>query len=110
MDHGLLLRPSANASIIIAYSDADWASYKDTFRSTTGYAVYFGPNLIVWHSKKQTMVSKASTKAEYRALDYTVTETIWLRKLLFHVGISLTTPTRLHCDSVSETYMTSNPI
>ena len=35
---------------------------------------------------------------------------VWLRKLLFDVGISIATPTRLYCDNVSATYMTANPV
>jgi len=46
IDHGLCLRPSADAFIIVAYSDENWACCQDTCRLTTGYAVYFGPNLI----------------------------------------------------------------
>ena len=46
MVHGLFLCPFADASIIVAYFDADWASCKDTYWSTSGYAVYFRPNLI----------------------------------------------------------------
>lgn len=110
LDHGLLLRPSATSTIIVAYSDADWAGCKDSCRSTTGYAVYFGPNLIAWRSKKQPTVSKSSTEAEYRAIGYTVAETIRIRKRLCDLGIVITTPTSLYCDNVSATYMTANPV
>lgn len=52
MDHGLLLCPFADASITIAYSDADWVGYKDICHSTTSYVIYIGPNLILWRFKK----------------------------------------------------------
>ena len=70
LTHGLFLRPSTSPSIVIAYSDADWAGCKDSCRSTTGYAIYLGPNMIAWHSKKRPTVSRSSTKAEYRPLGY----------------------------------------
>jgi len=47
LDHGLLFRPYVDASVIIAYSYANWASCKDTCCLTTSHAVYFGLNLIV---------------------------------------------------------------
>ena len=83
LTHGLFLRPSTSPSIVIAYYDVDWAGCKDSCRSTTGYAVYLDPNLIVWRSKKQPTVSKSSTEAEYCAFGYTVAETVCIRKLLY---------------------------
>ena len=73
---GLQLRPASSPSVIVAYSDADWAGCKDSCRSTTGYPVFFGSRLISWRSKKQPIVSKSSTEAEYCTVAYTVAETI----------------------------------
>ncbi|CAH9085930.1 unnamed protein product [Cuscuta europaea] len=70
--HGLWLRAEKNISVVTAYSDADWAGCPDSSRSTTGYAVFLGSNLVSWRSKKQPTVSKSSTEAEYRAIAYTV--------------------------------------
>ena len=52
LDHGILLRSAAVPSLVVAYSDAEWAGCRDSYRSTTGYAVFFGPNLIAWRLKK----------------------------------------------------------
>ena len=69
-----------------------------------------GPNLISWRSKKQPTVSKSSTEAEYRAIAYTVTETLWIRYLLAELGILLHAPVKVLCDNISTTYITANPI
>lgn len=45
--HGLLIHPSKDFSLT-AYSDADWAGCPDTRRSTSGYCVFLGNNLISW--------------------------------------------------------------
>ncbi|CAH9115574.1 unnamed protein product [Cuscuta europaea] len=65
IEHGLWLQPTSRPTCVIAYSDADWAGCPDTSRSTTGFAVFLGANLVSWKSKKQPTVSKSSTEAEY---------------------------------------------
>jgi len=72
--------------------------------------MFFGPNFISWHSKKQPTVSKSSTKAEYRAVAYAVTETIWIRKFPADLVLRLSSPTKVYCDNVSASYMTINPV
>ncbi|XP_034570625.1 uncharacterized mitochondrial protein AtMg00810-like [Setaria viridis] len=37
---------------LTAYSDADWAGYPDSRRSTSGFCVYLGDNLVSWSSKR----------------------------------------------------------
>ncbi|KAK1411517.1 hypothetical protein QVD17_38066 [Tagetes erecta] len=45
ISHGLTISGSAT-SHLHAYSDADWAWRPDDFRTTTGYYIFLGPNLI----------------------------------------------------------------
>ena len=75
---GLLIRPSASSELIV-YSDADWAGCPDTRKSTSGYAVFLGDNLVSWSSKRQNTVSRSSAEAEYRAVANAVAEVSWLR-------------------------------
>ncbi|GAA0149585.1 hypothetical protein LIER_08723 [Lithospermum erythrorhizon] len=46
-DQGLVIRPFTSLTVQ-AFSDADWAGSTDDRRSTGGYAVYFGTNLVSW--------------------------------------------------------------
>ena len=62
LDLGLQLR-GTDTSTLVAYSDADWAGYPDTRRSTSGYGVFLGDSLISWSSKRQPTVSCSSAEA-----------------------------------------------
>lgn len=70
---GLQVTPSSSTSLV-AYSDADWAGCPDTRRSTSGYCVFFGDNIISWSSKRQHTVSRSSAEAEYRGVANVVAE------------------------------------
>ena len=63
-----LLHQSAPSYELSTFSDADWAGSPDDSRSTGGYAVFLGPNLIAWNARKQATVSRSSTEAEYKAV------------------------------------------
>ena len=95
---------------LTAYSDVDWAGCPDSRRSTSGYRVFLGDNLMSWSSKRHTTVSRSSAEAEYRAVAHAVAETCWLRQLLQELHTPLTSATIVYCDNVSAVYMTGNPV
>src|SRR4051812_31941973 len=81
LDMGITLGASSSPSLT-AYSDADWAGCPNSRRSTSGYCVYYGHNLISWSSKRKNTVSRSSAKAEYRVVAHAVVECCWTRQLL----------------------------
>ncbi|CAA7015691.1 unnamed protein product [Microthlaspi erraticum] len=106
---GLHITPS-NTTTLTAYTDADWAGCPNTRRSTSGYCLYLGDNLISWSSKRQQTVSRSSAKAEYRGVANAVAETVWVRNLLLEIHCPITTATLVYCDNVSAVYLSTNPI
>nr|GEV13145.1 ribonuclease H-like domain-containing protein [Tanacetum cinerariifolium] len=77
LDYGLQLFASSTTSLV-AYSDVDWAGCPITRRSTSGYCVFLGNNLLSWSSKRQPTLSRSSAKAEYHGVANAVAETCWL--------------------------------
>lgn len=106
---GLKFRKAVSTSISI-FTDADWAGCPDDRRSTGGFAIFVGPNLISWSSKKQPTVSRSSTEAEYKALANGAAEAIWVESLLKELGVSQQRVPVLWCDNLGATYLTANPV
>ena len=106
---GLKFRRSSFTGISI-FTDADWAGCVDDRLSTSGYAIFVGPNLVSWSSKKQPTVSRSSTEAEYKALANGVAEAIWINSLLKELGVTRQRTPILWCDNLGATYLTANPV
>jgi len=71
LDLGLTYRHSTRNDLI-AYSDADFAGDKETFRSTTGSVILFGDSPIMWKSKLQKSTTTSTTEAECIAASQTI--------------------------------------
>nr|GEV38075.1 ribonuclease H-like domain-containing protein [Tanacetum cinerariifolium] len=92
LDYGLQLYASPT-TYLIAYSDADRAGCPTTRRSTSGYCVFLGDNLLSWSSKRQHTISRSSAEAEYRGVANDVAETAWTQNLLLELHAPLQSTT-----------------
>ncbi|GJX61913.1 ribonuclease H-like domain-containing protein [Tanacetum coccineum] len=106
--YGLQLFLSSTTDLV-AYSDADWAGCPTTRRSTSGYCVFRGNNLLSWSSKRQPTLSRSSAETEYRGAANVVSETCWLHNLLCELHTPLSPATLVYCDNVNAVYLSCNP-
>lgn len=106
---GLHIRRSLS-TLVSAFSDADWAGCADDRRSTGGFAVFLGSNLISWSARKQATVSRSSTEAEYKSMANATAEVMWVQTLLRELGVKAPNSARLWCDNIGATYLSANPV
>lgn len=111
LDFGLHLKPAPVTAkfSLFAFSDADWGSDPDDRRSTSGFCIFFGDNLVSWSSKKQVLVARSSTEAEYRSMALATSEILWIESLLSELAVPFTKPV-LYCDNMSAVSLTHNPV
>ncbi|KAI3799953.1 hypothetical protein L1987_35259 [Smallanthus sonchifolius] len=79
-------------------------------RSRTGYLLLLGGAPISWETKKQSVVSRSSAEAEYRAMATTVSEILWMRWLLKELEMNPTGPTSLFCENQAARHIANNPV
>ena len=93
-----------------AFTNAGWAGNLDDRKSTTGYCVLLGGNLISCFSKKQTVIARSSTESEYRAMASATAELIWIQSLVDELCLPVIKCPTLWCDNVSSASLASNPV
>ncbi|KAK9073175.1 hypothetical protein SSX86_007499 [Deinandra increscens subsp. villosa] len=109
LDFGLTFSRSKCPNIL-GYSDADWARCIETRRSTYGYSIYLGGNLVSWSVKKQPTVARSSCESEYRAMANTAAEIVWVTHLLRELHTLPPDHPTLLCDNQSAIFMSQNPV
>ena len=97
-------------SKVVCYSDADWVGSPFDRKSTFGYCVLIGDNLISRKSKKQHVVARSSAEAEYRTMTSATCELIWIKHLLKELQFGEVTQMTIICDNQTALHINSNPV
>ena len=109
--YGLHFHPASfnSSASLRAFCDVDRAYDVDDKRFTSSVAIFLGPNLVSWWSRKQQVIAQSSTEAEYRSLAQTFVELSWISKLLTKLQVPFCSPV-LYCDNHSVVYTAHNPV
>nr|GEY21936.1 retrovirus-related Pol polyprotein from transposon TNT 1-94 [Tanacetum cinerariifolium] len=94
---------------LTGFSDADYARYEDTFKSTSGGAQFLGEKLMSWSSKKQDYTSLSIVESEYVSLSACCAQVLWMRTQLTDYGYHFE-KILIYCDSKSAIAISCNPV
>ena len=72
---------------ITCYVDASFGGDGIDCRSTTGYLIYLGDNLVIWKSSKQKTTALSTAEAEIVAARECLKDAIWLRESMKELGM-----------------------
>ena len=93
---------------LIALSDSDFASDKETRLSVFGYIIYFCGIPIAWRSEGMKSVVLSTTEAEYMALSEVVKELKFIVQLRQTINIEVELPITVHVDNVGAIWLSNN--
>ena len=107
--YGILIKPVPQLTIQ-SFADADWGSCKEDRRSTSGYCTFLGTNPIMWTSRKQAVVSRCTSEAEFRSVADSVSDVLWLLAVLKEMHITIIGTPTIWCDNSGTVAMAANPV
>lgn len=93
---------------IVYYTDVDWGGCPNIRRSTLGYFVYLGDNIISWSSKHHPTLSRSNAEVEYRGVANVVSDSCWIRNLILELHCIVCKATLVYCDNVRAIYLSKN--
>src|SRR5690606_30287585 len=87
--------------VVSGYTDANFQTDKDDFRSQYGFIFCLNGGAVSWKSSKQSTIADSTTEAEYIAASEASKEAVWIRKFIVEVGVvpSISNPVDLYCDN-----------
>ncbi|KAL0446195.1 UNVERIFIED_CONTAM: Retrovirus-related Pol polyprotein from transposon TNT 1-94 [Sesamum latifolium] len=82
-------------------TNASFQTYKDDYRSQSGYVFILNGGAISWKNFKQNIVADSTTEAEYIAAAETAKDAVWIKNFISKLGVvpSVASPIKLYYDN-----------
>ena len=87
---------------IDTYTDANWASYETTRKSTTGFALYFFAAAVHYGSRTQATLALSSAETELYAIGAAAQESLYISNFI-RTHLKARTNIRIHTDRKQST-------
>ena len=90
--------------------DASFADCDKTYRSTSGFVVWFGGSPLEWECKRQPLVTLSTMESEYVAASKCVCSIRFIHKLLAFLDLHRQGPTKCHEDNQACVAISTKPV
>ena len=80
-------RPEHDASVLLAYADSDWATCIKTRRSFGGSCLRIAGGTVAYKTQFQPTIAGSSTEAEYMSAYFTGKMILFVRSVLWDLGV-----------------------
>uniref|UniRef100_A0A803QI12 Uncharacterized protein n=1 Tax=Cannabis sativa TaxID=3483 RepID=A0A803QI12_CANSA len=104
--HGIFV---SQLSVVSQYMNNPTEEHMEAVTRILRY-LKMNPRKVTWRSKKQSVVSRSSAEAEFRALALGVCEGIWLKRLLSELRLFAGESIKMLCDSQAAISIAKNPV
>ena len=101
---------SAFDQFLKAAVDASFADCDKTYRSTSGFVLWFGGTAIDWECKRQPLVTLSTMESEFVAASKLVCSIRFIHKLLNFVDLRRAGPTECHEDNAACIAVSMKPV
>jgi len=95
---------------LLGYTDSDYARDVDDRKSTSRYVFLLNRAAVSWSSRKQDIVTLSSTKVEYVAVSSSAYHCVWLKGMLWELGVVNGECIDIMCDNNSTIKLSKNPV
>ena len=94
----------------ISYSDANFAGYVDSRKSTSGYIFKLADGAVSWRTAKQTLTATSTMEAKFVSCFEASSHGVWLKSFISWLKIvdSISTPLKLYYDNSAAVFMAKN--
>ncbi|VFQ82872.1 unnamed protein product [Cuscuta campestris] len=96
---------------IVGYTDANFQTDRDDFKSQAGYVFCLNGGAVTWKSYKQDTTADSTTEVEYVAEAEAAKEGVWLKNFITELGVvpSIKNPIPFFCDKIGAIAQAKEP-
>ena len=109
VDYKIVYSPGTSDGLTVSgFADSDYAGDEDNSRSTDGNVFTMAGGPVSWSSKRQPVVAKSTTEAEYYALARACQQAVWMTSWMGEAGLPQESMATLYGDNKGSVDLSKN--